>query len=171
MPTQRKIYTVQNLTQKLKDAKSLVLADYRGLSVEQINQLRRQAKAVGGELQVVKNRLLKIAAGQAKVNLEDQALTGPTVALWAWENELSPLKVLAQFQQEFGLPLPKIGIFAGETVSGEEIGRLAKIPSQDQLQVKLVGALSSPTFRLVNALEWSLRKLVYVLRAKADLEK
>ena len=171
MPTQRKIFTVQNLTQKLKDAKTLVLADYQGLSVEQINDLREKTKQAGGELEVVKNRLLKIAAKQAKIPVDDQALSGPTAIVWAWEDVLEPLKVMAKFNKEFGLPKVKSGIFEGEMISAEKVEQLAKIPGRNELEGKLVGVLSSPTYGLVNALQWNLKKLVYVLNSKVKTQK
>ena len=167
MPNQKKIFTVANLTQKIKDAKSLILADYQGLSVAQINRLRDQIKAVGGEFEVVKNRLLKIASDEAKIELDDQVLTGPTAILWAWENELEAIKTLENFAKENNSPKIKSGLFEGKIISAEKIKQLAQIPGKKELQAKLVGALCSPAYGLVNSLSWNLKKLVYVLSEKA----
>ena len=165
MPTQKKIFTVQNLAQKLKDAKSLVLADYRGLSVEQMGELREKTKEAGGEIEVVKNRLLKIAAKMADIDIDDQALTGPTIAIWAFEDEVSPLKSVEIFKKEFGLPKAKSGIFEGKIISADEVNLLANLPGKEELQAKLVGSLSSPLYGFHHSLSWNLRKLVYALKA------
>jgi len=166
MPTQRKIFTVQNLTQKLKDTKALFLADYRGLSVSQMADLRAQVKKAGGELEVVKNRLLGRAAKEAKVTIADEVLTGPTAALWAWEDELEPLKALNDFAQKTGLPKIKFGIFEGKAITLERIKELACLPTIKELKARLVRTLQSPASGLTNALSWNVRKLVYVLKTK-----
>lgn len=165
MPTQRKIFTVQNLAQKLKDAKSLVLADYRGLSVEQMSQLRQETRKAGGEIEVVKNRLLRIAAKEAKIKLDDQALTGPTIVVWAFEDELEPLKKMDKISKEFGLPKAKSGLFEGIIISAEQVSQLAKIPGKEELQGNLVGSLYSPLYGLHQSMTWNLKKLVYALSA------
>jgi len=167
MPNQKKIFTVANLSQKLKDAKALVLADYQGLSVAQINELREKVKETGAEFEVVKNRLLKIAAGEAKIKLDDQVLTGPTAVLWAWKNELKAIKTLENFAKENNAPKAKSGLFEGEIISVEKIKQLAQIPSQKELQAKLVGALFSPVYGLANSLSWNLKKFLYLLSEKA----
>jgi len=168
---QRKIFTVENLTQKLKDAKALVLADYRGLSVAQMTKLRNQVSEAGGELEVVKNRLLGIASSQAKIKIDDQVLEGPTAVLWAWEDEIQPLKALYEFSKESDLPKIKFGIFEGEIIAPDRIVELAKLPGKNELQAKLVGALCSPSYRLVNSLSGNLRKLVYILRQEGEKVK
>lgn len=166
MPTSKKIFTVQNLTQKLKDTKALFLADYRGLSVSQMAELRTQVKKAGGELEVVKNRLLGRAAKEAKVAIADKALTGPTAALWAWEDELGPLKALDDFAKRTGLPKIKFGLFEEKAISLERINELASLPTMNELKAKLVRTLQSPTVKLTNALNWNIQKLVYILKAK-----
>lgn len=166
MVPQKKIFTVQNLTQKLKDTKALVLADYQGLSVSQMADLRAQVKKAGGELEVVKNRLLGRAAKEAKVKITDEALTGPTAALWAWEDEIGPTKALYNFARDAGSPKIKFGIFEGKTISLERIKQLASLPTMEELRKRLLGTLQSPTFGLVNALNWNMNKLIVILKAK-----
>lgn len=168
MPTQRKIFTVQNLTEKLKDTKALVLADYRGLTVSQMAELREAVKDSGGEMEVIKNRLLNIAAKEAKVEIDDQALTGPTVVLWAWEDEISPLKVLYQFSQKAGLPKIKYGLFNQEVLPLEQIKVLAQLPEPEILKTKLVGQLAAPFYGLTGSLRSNLFKLIIILKQKAE---
>lgn len=165
MATQRKILTVANLAQKLKDAKTVVLADYQGLDVAQISELRFQIKEVDGEFEVVKNTLLKRAALQAKSPLNDTVLAGPTAVLWAWKDEIAPLKVMAKFAAENNFPKAKAGLLGDQVLSAEKIAQLATLPSQKELQTSLVGFLNAPIYGLVSSLQGNLRKLVYTLRA------
>lgn len=165
MPTQKKIFTVQNLVQKLKDAKIVVLADYQGLNVEQISNLRSLIKDAGGELEVVKNTLLKRAAAEAKAPIDDAVLAGPTAVLWAWEDEIAPLKVLDKFAAEYGSPQTKAGLLGDLVLTDRKIKELAALPPLPQLQAKLVGSLNAPVYGFVGSLQGNLRKLVWILKA------
>lgn len=160
MKKQEKIFTVQNLAAKLKEAKSVVLADYRGLTVAQLTQLRHLAKKAGGELTVAKNTLIKRALGGLPLEL-----TGPTAVIIAYEDELSPLKTTWEFAKNAGgMPTFKSGIWEGELITSEEIERLARLPSKQELQIKLIGVFASPLFGLVRVLSANQGKLILILK-------
>lgn len=168
MPTSKKIFTVQNLTEKLKQAKSLVLTNYQGLNVSQMAELRQEIKKTGGEFEVVKNSLLNLAIkeGLPKTAIEASLLQGPTAVLWIYEENTTPLKTLDDFIKKTELPKVKLGFWNGEIMSGERLKELTHLPSLQELRAKLVGTLQSPPYRLANALNWNLRKLILVLKAK-----
>jgi len=175
MPTQRKIFTVQNLAEKLKQAKAFVLTDYSGLDVAQINELRREVKKSGGEFEVVKNTLLRLAAKTGLPRIRQLTdLRGPTAALWLYSEDLTPLKALSNFIQKTELPKIsgacsfriKLGFWQEEMISPERIKELMTLPSLTELQAKLINTLKSPTFGLVNSLNWNIQKLVFILKAK-----
>lgn len=170
MVAQKKIFTVQNLTQKINDAKALYLADYRGLDVLQMTDLRKAVKKAGGELEVVKNRLFKLALKDSviKIDLDKFELTGPTVILWANDDEITPLKALVKFAQENSFPDLKIGFFDRELLGVEKVKQLALIPSRKNLEAKLVRIISGPTYGLINALNWNLKRIVLALKSIAD---
>jgi large subunit ribosomal protein L10 len=172
MKKQEKIFAVQNLAEKLKQAKALILADYSGLNVSQINELRREIKKAGGEFEVVKNTLLRLAAKGGKWEARPERsrgmgsgkLEGPTAALWLYSDDVAPLKTLDYFIKKTELPKIKFGFWEGELISLERIFQLASLPGMEELKAKLVGILKSPLFGLVNGLNWNLRKLVVVLK-------
>ncbi|TSC53649.1 MAG: ribosomal protein L10P, partial [Microgenomates group bacterium LiPW_31] len=167
MVPQRKIFTVQNLAEKLKQAKAFVLTDYSGLDVAQINELRREVKKSGGEFEVVKNTLLRLAAKTGLPRIRQLTdLQGPTAALWLYSEDLTPLKALSNFIQKTELPKVKFGFWQGELISIERIKELMTLPSLAELQAKLINTLKSPTFGLVNSLNWNIQKLVFILKAK-----
>jgi len=166
MPNTKKIFTVQNLAEKLKQAKGLILTDYSGLNVSQINNLRKEIKKAGGEFEVVKNNLIRLAAQNSQLATNDWQLTGPTAALWIYNQDLSPLKILDNFIKQTELPKIKFGFWEGEVLEKEKISQLANLPGIDHLRAQLLASLQSPTFRLANALSWNLKKLILVLKAK-----
>ncbi|HUS60496.1 MAG TPA: 50S ribosomal protein L10 [Nevskiaceae bacterium] len=167
MPTQRKIFTVQNLAEKFKQAKALVLADYQGLSVTQINELRSEVKKVGGEFEVIKNTLLRLAAKENKHPVSEIQLKGPLAALWVYSDDPAPLKTIDSFIKKNERPKIKFGFWEDKLISIERIQELASLPDLNQLQAKLVATLQSPIFGLANALNWNIKKLLLTIKAAA----
>jgi len=165
MAKTKKIFTVQNLAEKFKQAKGVVLTDYSGLNVSQINDLRKEIKKAGGEFEVVKNTLICLAAESSKFQAPSSKLTGPTAALWIYSEDFSPLKILDNFIRQNELPKIKFGFWEGEEIGKERISELANLPGIDQLRGQLLAFLQSPTSRLANALSWNLKKLILVLKA------
>jgi large subunit ribosomal protein L10 len=170
MPAQKKIFTVDNLTQKINDAKALFLVGYQGLNVAQMTELRRLVKKAGGELEVVKNRLLKIAfkGSSPKIPPEKLETPGPTAVLWAYDDEISPLKALVEFANQAGLPELGLGILDQELLSSEKVKELSQIPGQKGLEARLLGVISAPLYGLTSALSWNLRKLTLAFKNIAD---
>jgi large subunit ribosomal protein L10 len=163
MKKQDKIFEVQNLSAKVKDAKAVALADYKGLNVAQATELRQKVAEAGGELQVTKNRLLLRALRENQYRVSEEELEGPTITLFANEDEITPLKTLVKFGKDTGLLPLKIGFMGGRVLGKEEISRFATLPSKEELQAKLVGMLASPPSRLVYALNYNIQKLALVL--------
>lgn len=170
MKKQEKIFEVDNLTQKIKDAKSVVLVDYRSLTVSQASNLRRLIKKAGGELQVVKNTLLTRALVNTKIlnKPEDLVLTGQTMALFANDDEISPVKALATFGKNLSLLPFKLGFFGANILSADELTRYTSLPSKDELRAKFVGILAQQPQRLVYDLNFNLQKLVILLKRVSE---
>lgn len=168
MPTQRKIFTVQNLAEKFNQAKALILADYQGLSVAQINELRSEVKKAGGEFEVIKNTLLRLAAKKNKHPVSEIQLKGPLAALWVYSDDPAPLKTIDSFIKKTSRPEIKFGFWEDKSISIERIKELASLPTRAELEAKLVGLTRSPIFGLVIALNWNLKKLLLTIKAAAD---
>ena len=175
MVNQKKSQIVEELTEKLKKAKSFVLADYSGLPVSQQQELRSQIKAAGGEFTVAKNTLLKLAFQNSQFPIspgstedprqsrDNFQLEGPTAILFSYEDEIAAIKVLVNFSKEFELPKIKAGFFEGEIIEKEAIFALAEIPGKKELQAQLVYTINSPISRLVNVLSSDIRKLIFII--------
>lgn len=159
MPSEKNVAALKLLKTKIQQAKSIVFADASGLSVNLQRELRQQVKLAGGELVVVKNTLLKLALDTKDL------LPGPTITLFAYEDEIAPLKALAEFAKSHDLPKIKAGFLAKEALSKEQVEQLAALPTKIELLAKTVGTLKSPLSGFVNVLQGNIRKLVYVLSA------
>lgn len=168
MPTAKKIETVQKLIEKLTGAKSVVLADYRGLTHHQLEELKRAVKKAKGEFVIAKNTLLKLASKQInKPSIENltKDLTGPTGLLLSYEDQILPLKEIAGFAKQHKSPVFKIGVVEDKILTAEELTAVSVLPGKDVLLAQLTGQLATPLYRLQNVLFWNLQKLILTLKA------
>lgn len=154
---------IASLVEKIKSAKTIVFSDYQGLSAEDMNLLRRKIKAVGGELLITKNSLMKIALTRNKFPVASDKLLGATATLFAFDDELAPLKEIADKVKSAGIPKYKFGFFGKNLLEVSKIEELSKIPPRAELHAKVVGSLASPIHGIVGVLAGNLRNLVYAL--------
>lgn len=155
--------TVKTLAEKIKKAKTLIFADYHGLTALGISDLRRKIKAAGGELVVTKNTLLARALPNYLTTQLPNSLTGPTALIFAYEDEVAPLKVAHESSKSLGSPKFKFGFFGRDVLDLAAVETLAIIPSRPELNANVVGTLASPIYGFVNALQANIRNLVSVL--------
>lgn len=164
MATQKKIDSVTNLTEKVNRAKVMVLADYRGLKHKQLEELRRTLKKTNGEFMIAKNRLVLRALGDRAESMRE-ALNNETAVLFAYEDEVAPLKELLKFFKVAGMGKTKAGLMGSTFMTDADVTKLATLPSRDALLSKLVRQLNSPIQGLHYALQWNINKLVWALDA------
>ena len=168
MPSAKNINQLQQIKTKLTQAKSVVLSNYSGLTVNQQQQLRQQIIQAGGELMVAKNTLLNLALQAEKYHLPQDfasALQGPTITLFCYQDEIAPLKALYQFAQQHQLPEIKIGFLTKQPLTADQINQLAQLPSKPELIAKTIATINAPVSGFVNVLSGTLRNLVYALNA------
>ncbi len=164
MATQRKIDTVAALTDKVGKAKVMVLADYRGLKHKQLEELRRNLKKTNGEFMIAKNRLVLRALGDRAESMKEP-LNNETAVLFAYQDEVAPLKEMLKFFKAAGVGKPKAGLMGAVVMNESDIAKLATLPSREVLLGKLVGQLNAPIQGLHYALQWNMNKLVWALNA------
>jgi len=155
MPTEKKQNIINDLKDKFRRAKAVFFVDYKGINASKISALRTEVRENDGEIEIAKNTLVNIAAGE---NISNK-LTGPTAIIF---------KPAYKLFKEIQLPTFKIGILDGRLISDKEMLELATIPSCEILAAKLVGQLKSPIYRLHNALISNQNKLVLTLSAIAS---
>lgn len=156
---------VEELSKKIKEAKSFVLADYRGLTVEQDTQLRRAMREAGIEYTVQKNSIVRFAAKENGYDDLDEYLNGPTAIALSVEDPVSPSRVLAKFAKDFNKLEIKAGIVEGKVLDLEGIKSIANLPSREELVARVVGGLSGPLYGIVNVLNANIRGLAVALNA------
>ena len=155
---------VIQLKEKLAGAKSVVFADYRGLTMKQLSQLRDKLREVDSEFTVTKNTLLTLALPTSTSSLH---LEGPIATLLAYGDEISPIKLLVKALKEAGIGKIKSG-FLGSPADGEpldeaRVNQLAELPTKDELRGQTVAVLVAPLQGMVGVLQANLRNLVYAL--------
>ncbi len=165
MPSKKNIAELKVINEKKDRAKSVTFIHYRGLGANQLNDLRNKIRETGGELFITKNTLLKISFSDQKLN---NILMGPTAAIFAYEDEIAPLKIVADFEKDNKLPTFTGGYFDGEGMIANDVIQLSKLPSKLELQSKLVGTLAAPMSGFLNVLQGNTRNLVYALKAIVD---
>ena len=136
---EQKACVVSEIKERLENAKSVVMFDYRGLSVSEVTDLRRKLREVGADYKVYKNTLTKRAADELNIDFGD-SLAGPS-AISFGTDELSIVKVISDFAKEHSSLELKTGIVEGKVASLEDLKRYASIPSRDTLLTMLAAGM------------------------------
>ncbi|MFQ5521816.1 MAG: 50S ribosomal protein L10 [Candidatus Methylomirabilia bacterium] len=163
MPSQEKVESIEALKAKLEGVTSAVLTEYRGLTVQQLSDLRRQLRAVSAEYKVVKNRLAKLAIRGSHLDSLEPHLQGPIGLALGRQDPMALAKALSAFVRSNPKLQIKVGYVEGQLVQPPEIRALGDIPSREVLLVQVVGGLTAPLAALIYTLDGMLRSLVSVL--------
>jgi len=166
MPTQEKVETVEDLKARLAGVKTVMLAEYRGLTVQQLSDFRKQLKAVAAEYKIVKNRLAKRAFGAAELAGLGAELKGPTGLVLGKGDPVSVAKAVHAFARTNQALVIKAGVVDGQVLPPSGLKALAELPSRETLRAQIVGALTGPLAQLVGLLQAPQRQLVYVLEQR-----
>ncbi|MDA2979534.1 MAG: 50S ribosomal protein L10 [Actinomycetota bacterium] len=168
MPTAEKNTTVSDLSKKMSQADAIFLADFSGIDVAAVTELRRTLRAAGVDYQVVKNRLAKLAAKDAGLDSLGAYLEGPTAMAFVQDDPVAPAKILQKFIDGGGKLAIKSGYVDGQILTPEAVGQLAKLPSRDELLAKVLGSIQAPLYGLSAVLTALLRGTVVALAAIRD---
>jgi large subunit ribosomal protein L10 len=171
VPSAEKVETVESLKQRLAGARTAVLTEYRGLSVRQLSDLRRELKkGAAGEYRVVKNRLARLAVAGSPLAPLAPHLKGPTGVALTREDPVGVARVLQGFTRANPALTIKAGLVDGQVLGPEQIRALAELPSREALRAQLVGAVQGPLAQLVTLLTAVHGELVRVLEARSTQE-
>jgi large subunit ribosomal protein L10 len=163
---EKKAATVTELAGKFQSANAVYLADFSGLSVKRVTELRSRLRKAGVEYIVVKNTLAERALQGIDYPDIVEFFRGPTAVVFGPDDPVAAAKVLADFARENDdRPSLKAGVVERRTVTAAEINRLAKLPPREQLLAELAGALEAPMSQLAYVLEAKLQELVGLMDA------
>ena len=132
---------VTKLAKKIKEAKLVLLTDYRGINVEDVTGLRSELRKSNTEYTVIKNNITKRALAEAGIEGLEDKLVGPTAVIMSNEDYLEPSKTIYEFTKNNEYYKIKGGVIEGKVMTAEEIVTLAKLPSKETLLSMLAGAL------------------------------
>ncbi len=151
---------VQAAAEKFESAASVVIVDYRGLTVEEVTNLRKQLRDAGVEMKVIKNSILSRAAKKVGLDGLDEVFTGPTAVAFSNDDVVAPAKIIDEFAKDAKALEIKGGVIEGKVSSVEQITALAKLPNREGLLSMLLSVLQAPV-----------RNVAYAVKAVADKEE
>ena len=150
---EQKAQQVEEIVEKVKKSKSIVLVDYRGLTVAQDTEMRVSMCKAGVDYKVLKNRLVLRALNNCGFDGFEKVLEGPTAVAFGYEDAVAPAKIVAETVTKTNNKIAiKGGIIEGKQASVEEVNALSKIPAKPVLVGQLLGMLTSPMRSLAVAL-------------------
>ncbi|MDR6226973.1 50S ribosomal protein L10 [Desmospora profundinema] len=141
---EQKKQVVAAIVEKLESSKTTVLTDYRGLTVAEMNELRKRLREAGVEYQVLKNTMTRRATAETNYSELDEHLVGPTAIAFSTDDVVAPAKVLHQFAKDHKNLEIKAGIVEGRVVGVDELKALADLPSREGLLSMLLSVLQAP---------------------------
>ena len=160
-----KIAAVDQITDIFQNAKSVFVADYQGLNVEQISELRQKCREDSVQFLVVKNTLACIAAKNAGWDEMEPHLRGPSAIAFTYEDPSSPARVISKFAKDRKKPTIKVSLFEGGFYGPEKINAIAALPPKDVLLGQVVRGFNAPIQGLAGTLSGLLSKLVRTVDA------
>lgn len=144
---------VKALASEIKEAKLVLLTDYRGINVTDVTNLRSTLRKANSDYKVIKNNITRRALAECGLEGLDEALLGPTAVIIGKEDYLEPAKAIYEFTKKNDFYKIKGGIIEGKVMTAEEIITLAKLPSRETLLSMLAGVLLGNISKLAVALE------------------
>jgi large subunit ribosomal protein L10 len=149
------------------ESKSIVLAEYKGLTVKEMEDLRKKLREVGGRLRVVKNTLARVAFHNIGIDTLDADLNGQVAFVFSQADAVTGVKVASAFARTKEAFVLRSGWFEGKRLNLDEVKSLANLPSKKELQSSFVGLLSAPITAFVMTLTAPLSEFIATLEAKA----
>lgn len=155
---------VAQIKSRLEDSQSVVVMEYRGLTVAEMTELRAKLRAAGVDMKVFKNTLVKRAADETGLEL-DPYLEGPTAWAFSMQDPVTGPKVLLEFAKTHDKLVIKGGLLQKRVIANSTIKELAELPSREVLLGQVLAAMQSPLVGMANVLQGPIRKFGYALEA------
>jgi len=159
---------LQELTERIKGAKSVVLTDYSGTTVKDIDAFRRSLAKEGVVSKVYKVTLLRKAMIANGIDASEVDYKTPVILSLSEEDEVAPARIIKGLSKEIKTVNILSGVFDGKFASRDQVMVLADLPNKDEMRAKLVGTINAPVSGFVNVLAGNIRGLITVLNAVAQ---
>lgn len=163
-----KVDRVKQYVEQLRQSQGVILVNYQGLNVGEMERIRNTMRPENGRFQVIKNRLLALALEEVEMSMPDEWLTGPT-AVGFCNGEVPPIaKALTNAREETDKLSIKGGWMDADTLSAEQVQSIADLPSLEVLLAQALGTVKAPAQQAAGAIGSGLRQIVDVLQAYVD---
>ncbi|MDQ7094095.1 50S ribosomal protein L10 [Desulfosporosinus sp. PR] len=169
---EEKSLVVSEIKEKFQQSSGVVLADYRGLTVAQVTQLRSQLRQAGVEYKVLKNTLVRRAAQEVGVEGLEPYLEGPTALAFS-KDPVAPAKILLDFVKVNKLKSFQIkaGVVEGKVIDSDGVKNLADLPPREVLLAMVLRGMQAPLAGMANVLQGPIRKMGYALEEVRKLKE
>ncbi len=166
-----KIDAVKEIKARIKDAKAIVLVDYKGINIDEVNELRHRMRTEAVDYFVQKNTLIKIALNELGVNELDSYLKDSTAVAVSMNDEVAPAKVVAQFKKDVmgdkEFPSFKVGYINGVVFDQKQLHQLSKMPSREELLGQVLRCFNGPIQGMATVCAGIIKKFFYAVDAIA----
>jgi len=156
---------INQINEKFKSTPSVFVLEFKGLTVKELENVRKDLRQTNSELKIVKNTLLKKAAEDTDAGQLSNLFVGSTAIAFCNEDSAATAKVFVKSAKEYGLLNIKGGLLEGKVVSVDEIEKISKLPSRVELIAQFMGLLNSPMSNLLYSLQNMQTKFLYALEA------
>ncbi|MCR5709554.1 MAG: 50S ribosomal protein L10 [Bacteroidales bacterium] len=163
-----KLSIAKELADEMSGATFAIFADYTKMDMVKTSALRKALRACGARMQVIPNRLFKVAVKDLPVSDAAQAISGPTLMIFGAGDVAEAAKTLKTFATAEKMPVVKSGFVEGRAVTAAEVDALASLPPKKVMQGMLVGTIAAPMSNLVGVFTQKISSLVYVLNAAKE---
>jgi large subunit ribosomal protein L10 len=166
MPTPIKEQTVAELTDRMQ---MLLVADYRGLSVAELADLRKVVRAKGGEVIIAKNTLTRLAAREAGYSQLEEFLKGPTALTFSYDDVPGVAKALDDYFKATKKDVKvKGGMVGTSVIQANDLERVSKMPTRQDSLSKILGGVNAPASRILGAMNAVMRNIAYILNTHSQ---
>jgi large subunit ribosomal protein L10 len=170
MPTEAKVAEVAELRDVIANARTMIVSEYRGLTVKEIAEIRRALSKQDVKYRVIKNRLMKIAAADTVGEALDPLLIGPTAIAFGTD-EAGTAKAVIDATRPYKIVRITGGVLGDKAIDADAVTRLAALPPREVLLAKLAGGMQAPVGTLAGLLVAPLRNLGYALAQVAEQKR
>jgi large subunit ribosomal protein L10 len=168
MPTEAKAQVIEQAKEWYSKSSGVIFADYRGLSVKQMQGLRADLRKKGAEIHVVKNTLFRAAVGEDVNTLPAEFHNGTTAYAYIFDDEAGCAKALLDFAKSSKKLVVKGGLFGGKAMSADQVKSLSELPPRDVLISQVIGTIAAPLSNLVGTVEALYAEPIRTIGAVAD---
>jgi large subunit ribosomal protein L10 len=168
MPTQRKIDSVADLTDKLTRTQLTLVTDYRGLTVAEISDLRKRLRDTGAELIVAKNTLTLRAAKETGFEALESLLAGPTALTFAFQDAAKTARAINDFNRGPKKLVVRGGMLGNSLLGSNVLDQVASLPTREQVLGQIVGGVAAPVAGVVGVINAAVTNVLYALQARIE---